>query len=112
MSLIKYCPVFAVLRWDQFQQFPLGRKARTCNPGRRAGQGRPLGFLRAWLARASSHACFDQLSHKDTGEASVFSTEERRAARHSMDGLEGAEVLKRMERPPSEGEDSEPEACP
>ena len=55
-------------------------KTRTCNPGRRRGQGRPLGFLAAWL-RESTHP---GLATKAGHMAFRPSQAQRRAARAAL----------------------------
>lgn len=79
---------------------------RTVKSGRRPWQGRPLGFLSAWVSAASS--CADKAAHM----AFVPTYEERRAARRDLHKQEQAGILARfevLERERRPGEDSEPE---
>lgn len=76
-------------------------KTRTTVAGRRAGQGRPLGYLLAWLDMGPT--CADGNAHSDVKSIDVT---ERRAARRKYN----AEVrdLAAFEREQS-GDESEPE---
>ena len=80
-------------------------KTRTCNPGRRRGQGRPLGYLAAWL-RESTHA---DLATKADHMAFTPSVAQRRAARASLVGADDVLRYTAFERPREAGEGSEPD---
>ncbi|CAE7487841.1 unnamed protein product [Symbiodinium sp. KB8] len=85
------------------------RRVRTCKPSTRsgqAGQGRPLGFLSAWL-RDGAHFT-DSHSH-------IHESRRPNRLRHRSDAraffktLPGAAAFLARERPRRPGEDSEPE---
>lgn len=85
------------------------RREKVSHGGRIAGgQGRPLGYLAAWLARCELYET--QRDHM------VFETtiswEERSAAREFLHGIEGIDVLFAAERPRREGEEDEPREHP
>jgi len=75
---------------------------RTSNPGRRKGQGRPLGLLSAWLQDPDSHA-----GTSIVGWARP-SFDERVTARAELEAVPGSEALFEQERPPKDGEGDEP----
>ena len=79
------------------------RKQRTIVPGRRAGQGRPLGYLTAWLLDAHKHETQNEHNHR-----SVVTLEERQNARALLAGLPGSDDLFEKERPRADGEPDEP----
>ena len=73
--------------------------------------GRPIGWMVAWLKQGAAAAYTDAASHMDLAKiADFFSWEERTAARnafmeqHGMDAM----LMAALERPPADGEDSEP----
>ena len=75
----------------------------------RAGQGRPLGLLCAWL-QASDRAELDSSEeHKHFSTLSPLSFEERMTARAEFTALPGHEQWLAIERPPRYEEDLEPE---
>lgn len=75
--------------------------------GRKVGQGRPLGFLLAWLAKSATVATKDE--HWSLACRPTFA--ERKAARDAFKLLpdDDAKGLLAGERPKGLGEDSEPE---
>lgn len=82
---------------------------RTCKAGRRSAQGRPLGFLAAWLLASGEHET--KQSHM---QACRPTWAERRAARRDLfhpEQRERATLLAAEERVPAPGEASEPEDC-
>ena len=80
---------------------------RTCRPGPKKAQGRPLGFLAAWLL--SHEASATQHDH-------VFncrpSRERRRQARRDLSRSPNLPAFLIKERPKRDGEESEPEGDP
>ena len=60
--------------------------SRTCRGGMRAGAGRPIGHLWAWLEAA--HVCVDKDQHKRCKP----SYEERRTARVAFQALPGVQA--------------------
>lgn len=78
-------------------------KSRTVNAGVRPGQGRPLGFLTAWLRDGPSHP--NALSHK--ASSALLTREQRREARRSLEGLRHLEFFKSFERPRADDESSD-----
>ena len=76
--------------------------------GRRAEQGRPLGYLAAWLHRGLSEDCLTGALHK----VEVPSLAERRLARAALRATREGRALLAKERPTREDEESEPEICP
>ena len=78
-------------------------KTRTCRPGRQRGQGRPAGFLAAWLKAGSS--CATHAEHMKV----ALSFDDRRAARTELYLADRGADLLAYERPKLDGEDSEPE---
>ena len=85
------------------------RVRRTCMPGRNDGQGRPCGFLMAWLADAGRHA--DRASHGQAArrlndaDRAALSHERRSAGRAEL--VAGASPALDFERPPRDGEPEE-----
>lgn len=79
-------------------------KTRTSVAGRKQGQGRPLGFLAAWLARGPT--CATAPEHAALAEIDVA---ERKAHRASLRARPEADFLRACERAPKLGEESEPE---
>ena len=79
------------------------RKQRTVLAGRRAGQGRCLGYLTEWLLSGSQHPTqYDHChSHKTDRKA-------REAARNHLLTLEGSAELLAKERKQDDGEPDEP----
>lgn len=88
------------------------RMTRTSRPSeRKAAQGRPLGFLGAWLAAAQSHQ--DRDSHRSKmWLATGIARQQRVAARACLRQLPGGAELLSCERPKADSEDSEPEGMP
>ena len=74
--------------------------------GRRAQQGRPLGFLFWWLKQG----------HQANGDVHGLNNwaphDVRAAARREFMGLPGANSLLQLERPARPGEPDEPIECP
>ena len=81
---------------------------RTSQPGRRAAQGRPLGFLVAWLAL--SEETVDKTDHWNRSRWPDHAT--RTAARHRLAELPGGQELLECERQQEPGETSEPDNLP
>ena len=83
------------------------RKHRTCKPGVREQQGRPIGFLAAWLKRrAGFHT---HVTHLQVG---WISKEDRDAARAAFEAMgPDALALLQYERPLRPGEGREPDVC-
>ena len=76
---------------------------RTTKIGRKKGQGRPVGFLAAWLQAGPTFGSKDaHMKHKPTFP-------ERAAARRSLKTLPGVVDFFNMERLALEGEGSEPD---
>lgn len=82
-------------------------RTATASRGGHGPQGRPLGFLCAFLEHCESPDIHDAHSHYEA--AKHLSFEQRRAARRMFSTAAGAEHLLCKERPRREGEDSEPE---
>ena len=85
------------------------RKTKTLNPGTKSGLGRPIGFLAAWLLRASEEDCETRDAHRDCGHEKEFGFEERSAARHMFAGLPGSRIFLDLECPGDEEGDGEPQ---
>lgn len=85
------------------------RRTRTCKPSARKGasskgQGRPIGHLTAWLARAK-----DFPSNSAHSSGCHPSREDRRAGRATFNGLPGSkEFSQQYERPRVDDESEEP----
>ena len=79
---------------------------RTGAGGRRPAQGRPIGLI-CWLAAGSQHAT--KASHRAMPPAAHAA---RVAARRALRQLPEATPLFEVERPPRDGEQSEPEQAP
>ena len=80
------------------------KRERTVRPGRRPGQGRPVGFLLAWLASGEHEVDkAGHLSHKHFEHA-----ERADCRRDFLDGGAEAQELASHERAPVEGEGQEP----
>ena len=79
------------------------RKTRTAKPGRNSGQGRPIGFLAAWLDAAEAHE--DGRAHNSQCQPSL---EDRQKARAHFKQLPGAANLLQFERQQEAGEPEEP----
>ena len=76
---------------------------KTCNAGAKKGQGRPIGYLVAWLQAGCRHEGKDQhMPHEVTHE-------DRVRARHFFYTLPGSIDFLNTERLPYDGEGSEPE---
>ena len=90
------------------------RVRRTCMPGRNDGQGRPCGFLMAWLADAGRHA--NRESHGKAArrltdaDRAALSHERRSAGRAEL--VAGASPALDFERPQRDGEPEEPLQIP
>ena len=78
---------------------------RTLKSGPRRGQGRPVGFLCAWLRAACRGDCALKADHMKYKPPFA----ERSEARHCLYALPGCEELLEKERVAREGEGSEPE---
>ena len=76
--------------------------SRTCRGGMRAGAGRPIGHLWAWLGAAHGPGCVDKDQHKMCKP----SLEERRTARIAFQALPGVQAWVDAE---CGGEGTEPE---
>lgn len=85
------------------------RKVRTAKYSKtKRGQGRPLGYLCAWLARGDEHSC--AIEHKLlVGKIPYADREYFRALLHSVPG---AQELFEYERKKLDDEFEEPEECP
>ena len=84
---------------------PECRKTRTTRPGNKRGQGRPLGFLLAWLGKAADYT--NQSTHVHRCRVTL---EDRRAGRMLLMLQEGWETLGNKERPQRADEaEEEPE---
>lgn len=85
---------------------------RLVTGGRRPGQGRPLGFLVAWLLEQGAHE--DKESHQQMksvlGSAAGFV--QRQQARQWLREQGTFDDLFALERPRRDAEGSEPEVCP
>jgi hypothetical protein len=88
---------------------------RTCEGSglrTRSGQGRPLGFLAAWLLRGPKCSVKELHSNlKKTLGTRTFQ-EERLAARQYLKQFPEFQILFELERPPRDGEGEEPELVP
>ena len=83
--------------------------SRSAHEGRKPAQGRPLGFLAAWIAKGDS--CSDQVQHKKLQPSQA----DRLAARCDLAKPEQADLLPEFlakERPRRADEAEEPEGCP
>lgn len=80
-------------------------KTRTANAGRRKGQGRPLGYLGAWLQAAARGDMATKADHMKF----MPSLAERRMARAAIARLPEAQRFFDFERSRGEDEASEPE---
>ena len=80
------------------------RKTRTVKPGRQEHQGRPLGFLLAWLEGCANHGTRHQHIH----EHRRYPHAVRAAAREQFMRREGASAFAEYERDRRENEGSEP----
>ncbi|CAK0794624.1 unnamed protein product, partial [Prorocentrum cordatum] len=84
------------------------RKHRTIKHGPRPQQGRPIGYLVAWLRKHAEYG--SQLTH---GSCNWISKEDRVAARAAFAGMgPRAQALLAIERPRRPGEAAEPDVCP
>ena len=87
------------------------KKSRTVRGGRRLAQGRPLGYVWAWLQQAPTFtgpkAQKDHFSDKVSQQLEV-----RQAARREATTVPGVEAWLRAERPCRDGEPDEPVGCP
>ena len=82
---------------------------RTLLPGRKKGQGRPIGALVLWLLQGHRHN--NKHSHNDAKKTvgSVYTLAERRRARALLRSHAGSEAVFALERAPHPGENSEPD---
>jgi hypothetical protein len=84
------------------------RKNRTCSGGRvggLGGQGRPIGFLMAWLQRQDQHECRQTHVHVP---ANLVTHADRVAGRHLFMTLPGAQEFSQHERAKRPDEPDEP----
>ncbi len=81
--------------------------ASTSGGQHRQGQGRPIGLLLDWLAKANQYE--DAQSHKKMG---IGTFDDRVAARARVLEHEGHESFLQVERPQNEDEDEEPRRIP
>lgn len=81
-------------------------ESKNPNTRKRAGQGRPLGMLAAWLAESSSYASASEHVH---AHVDVTDLTQRKKAREMLLALEGGTSLAEKERPQRPGEAEEPE---
>lgn len=84
------------------------RREKLSSSGRNRPQGRPLGYLMAWLAQGDAHA--SQRDHMQGG--AKISLAERQAGREALRGINGSQFLFDAERPRRQGEGEEPDECP
>lgn len=88
----------------------LCRKARSARPSsdliRRSAQGRPLGYLAAWLLAPTRSPCVSADEHKWLAPCNH---QQRVAAREALKQCDGADVLFAYERPLRPGEPEEPD---
>lgn len=84
------------------------RRTRTASGSAsgKGGQGRPIGFLAAFLAHAG---CEDGGAEAHYRRAKFLSLDQRRAARREFQRIAGSDVLLSFERARYEGEGSEPD---
>ena len=81
------------------------RTYKKSGRGRKA-QGRPVGFLCAWLKRGLEHGILNAAQHKTRAPVSRL---DRKAARLVCHGSEGGDGVLAYERSPRADESSEPE---
>ncbi len=81
----------------------LTRSANASKKGNNPGQGRPLGFLAAWLLHS------DAASREDHASATGFITFDERKAERAKFQCHTGRLLLQFERPQEPDEDSEPE---
>ena len=85
------------------------RKVRTMNPGRKMGQGKPLGFLLAWLWAGHEPECRAAGIHsRETHFSHCPSLEQRAGARVYLQGLPAGIVLLQKEGGNPNGDLPEP----
>ena len=84
------------------------RKTKTSNPGTKSGQGRPIGFLAAWLLRASEEGCGVRDAHRDCANEQEFGSEERSAGGHMFAGFPGSRIFLDLECPGAQEGEGEP----
>ena len=83
------------------------RLTRRAIAGPRAGQGRPLGLIAAWLMAASDYSSKDE--HKDVFVMALISDlENRKHGRSELAKVDGAQALFACERPLAPEEPDEP----
>ena len=77
------------------------RREKVSYSGRGGGQGRPLGFLMAWLARGADHDTQEQHMMLDM----MIDYQSRLAGRQTLRDTPGSDALFAGERPAVDGED-------
>lgn len=85
------------------------KRTRTAQGSARGSgpQGRPLGFLAAYLQHCGGDEIRDPNGHYELAKTLTF--EQRREARHWLRSAPGCDQIFAQERPQREGESSEPE---
>lgn len=92
------------------QQCRLSRSAKPSLAAHRAGQGRPIGLLAAWLAVSFEEELPNKAAHVRLQPLPELSA--RQAARAALAGSPGSAGLLSKERPVRRGEPDEPEFVP
>ena len=82
--------------------------SRSAEPGRRACQGRPLGFITAWLQQGETLATRAEHWNRTTWPSHA----QRARAREDLTQWSGGAELLLFERPLRPDEATEPEECP
>ena len=95
---------YAVCPWDVAHG--KCRRSRTADKTSKKAQGRPLGYLAAWLMASGEYA--NNQAHGDFKPTH----DERRVARATLAGQRHADTFFKFERSPRTSEDEEPEGCP
>jgi len=83
-------------------------KSRTSHSGHRRSQGRPLGFLLAWIMQGDEHAA----RHDHVHFSRAPSKRSRKYARALLMTFYGADLIAELERPKRDDESDEPRGCP
>ena len=99
---------YAVAHCDCHADCSKSRTFKRSERGKRA-QGRPLGFLAAWLKRGLEARCTSAFKHK---WRSTVTRQQRRDARVVCQSCAGARVLLQEERPPRSDSEDEPQDEP
>ena len=73
-------------------------KSRVARVGKKAGQGKPLGYLAAWLAYAHNTAC-EKDRHQEVGKPGNIGFDARENAREQLYKVPGAATLFGFEKP-------------